>query len=346
MVKPYIKVLGYDEEVDERLNGKKICVEFVETVDSEELYVKKSINENKSNTEMVLESERNILKTVLPYSYEGIGETIIFIDESINGEKLFATDEEKLEYINSINADFYIRIELYEGDVNTWDESQLNKEKENEWAGRVGYYRNADINIVKAFISNEEDEKDAMVKLTNEYFANNCEIPIVVQFIGFIEKKEGKNVIKFFDFNGSYNSYERGIVTMANTLKTSEAQKLIKANKEKNETKRNTVLKKLKNVQYLDDENKVQQEILAQKEQQNQPIENNQNINNIVLNNQVQIENTPNEKNEVWQESTPVQEQNESQLKNIIVFAAIGFAIIICIGILILEFKGNKKGGV
>lgn len=131
------------------LKGKTICIDFVETEGNKELYVLK-------DTGYVKMSERDILKTNIEFIRRAgnKGAHIIFIGEGINEEKISATDEEKIEYINSINADMYLKIELYSGKVSYREikdeEGNVEEIIYNE-NGKTGYYRDNDRDIAKAF---------------------------------------------------------------------------------------------------------------------------------------------------------------------------------------------------
>ena len=147
------------------LKGKNICIDFVETEDGKNLYVYKvigdEIDEN-GNTiyyeggiahkfDYILESERTILQTKgTNTGYQGKrGAKIIFVGQGIEGESLNATEQEKISYINQINADMYIRIEIYDGNIIKKD---LDFGDEPGW---VGYYDNNNLEIAKTFTVGE-----------------------------------------------------------------------------------------------------------------------------------------------------------------------------------------------
>ena len=333
-----------DEDI-KNLADKIICVEFVETIDNEELYVNKRAGSDEETHEHIYEpvltSERKILKT------EGVGqinrslyERIIFIDEGINGEKLGATDEEKISYLNSINADLYIRVELYEGKILTYEEDPFSR----DWGlGRIGYYRDTDKALATAFIHKDMGESNfdfskeecdrALVKLTNEYIENNCEVPTLVQFLGYLKEEDGKTIVEYLGCS-NYNDYERGLATAYNVIQTEEAQRQLKINKTNNANKRTQALKNLKFLKYVENEQAIQQELLALKQQEEQLQQPQENINNNNVKN-----NTAD--NQIIEEKQA--KKVSLEIKDIIIFSVIGLAIVICIIILVLENKKKNK---
>ena len=320
-----------DEDI-RNLADKKICVDFVETVDNKELYVEQFTGYDHDKGERIYGffpvTERKVLKTRPPYDISRLlFEKTIILDEGITGEKLGATEEEKISYLNSINADLYIRVELYEG-----------KFDGDDYLGKIGYYREEDKALAMAFCEDfrkvfyppsEEEINKIFVKLSNEYLSNNCEIPTVVQFIGYLNEKDGKNIVELWDSN-FYGVDRRGIATAYNVIQTEEAQRQLKINKTNNANKRTQALKNLKSVEYVGNEQAIQQELLALKQQEEQ-LQQSQ-INNNVKNN---VNNT-----QTREEKSTTKTGLET--KDIIIFSSIGVAAVICIVILVLEGKKRK----
>ena len=322
-----------DEDI-RNLADKKICVEFVETVDNKELYVEQftgEYNDEGRIYDIFPVTERKVLKTRPSFDISRIlfSKTII-LDEGITGEKLGATEEEKISYLNSINVDLYIRVELYEGKVDVGD-----------YLGKIGYYRDEDKALAVAVcddvrrygnVPSEEKINKIFVKLSNEYLSNNCEIPTVVQFIGYLNENEGKNMVELWDVD-FYNGLARGIATAYNVIQTEEAQRQLKINKTNNANKRTQALKNLKSLKYVENEQTIQQELLAIKQQEEQLQQSQENINNNVKNN---IAN-----NQIIEENQT--KKASLEIKDIIIFSVIGLAIVICIIILVLENKKKNK---
>lgn len=327
------------------LKGKNICIDFVESEGDKELYVDKYVEgeEEQIVTELVKEPERKILQTELTgNAYQGKrGAKIIFVNQGIEGECLNATEQEKVSYINQINADMYIRIAIYDGAAKKSGFSNIN----DEYLGRVGYYDNNNLEIAKTFafdasiikeenwngqydkyetyddyVKNYRNDycKNVLIKLNNEDIANKCEVPTVMQFIGNRETKDGKYVVNFDILHGIYNYSNRGINTTNAALQTSQAKKMISSNKEKNSNIKTEIENQIANLSIIDDEQKIQQEIEEQKGQEE------------LKKQQIEEEKKAKER----------KEQQKILNKHIIVFSSIGLGITFCIVIIIIE---NKK---
>lgn len=327
------------------LKGKNICIDFVESEGDKELYVDKYVEgeEEQIVTELVKEPERKILQTELTgNAYQGKrGAKIIFVNQGIEGECLNATEQEKVLYINQINADMYIRIAIYDGAAKKSGFSSIN----DEYLGRVGYYDNNNLEIAKTFafdasiikeenwngqydkyetyddyVKNYRNDycKNVLIKLNNEDIANKCEVPTVMQFIGNRETKDGKYVVNFDIWHGIYNYSNRGINTTNAALQTSQAKKMISSNKEKNSNIKTEIENQIANLSIIDDEQKIQQEIEEQKGQEE------------LKKQQIEEEKKAKER----------KEQQKILNKHIIVFFSIGLGITFCIVIIIIE---NKK---
>lgn len=344
---------------DYNLKGKIVCIDFVETEDDKELYMKRIVDSETVEDEdgyphvrdiedYFLTPERKILKTDTDCNFR-FGAKIIYVGEGINGEDLNATEEEIIEYVNSINADMYIRIEIYDGKI-TYKDIGDNYGVRRIGNGKVGYYNKNNFEIAKAFALSKYDTieseelynkiynvyyksfysdyseysknyyndyyKDTLIYLSNEYIANNSEIPTVVQFIANRISENGKYIVEYLS-EGFYNDYGRGLATTSNALKTSQAQKLLKQNKSKNANIKTDIESRISNLEILNNEENIQKQIQLEIEENNQK-------NNPIMqtkNNYLNLNNT-----------------------EIAVFAGIGIASLICIIILIKENKKRKKG--
>ena len=337
------------------LKGKNICIDFVETEGDKELYVEKVTNiQNDTDspmplitTELVKETERNILQTKgVNTGYQGKrGAKIIFVGQGIEGESLNATEQEKISYINQINADMYIRVEIYDGNAIPNDLEWGNE------SGWVGYYDNNNLEIAKTFIiegpkikrenwrgqyekyqtydeyvKNYKNDycKNVLIKLDNEDISNKCEIPTVVQFIGNRETKEGKYVVNY-SYYGFYDNGGRGLITTNAALQTSQAKKMLASNKQKNNNTKSEIENEITNLLIVDDEQKIQQSIKAKIEE---------------LKMQEELKRTKAEEEVKAKEK---EEQQKILIKHILIFFSIGLGIAICVVIIIREQKKKNN---
>lgn len=335
------------------LKGKNICIDFVETEGEKELYVSKTIemidveDGEIAKTELVKETEKNILQTKgTNTGYQGKrGAKIIFVGQGIEGESINATEQEKISYINQINADMYIRIEIYDGNIIKNDPEWGS---ENGW---VGYYDNNNLEIAKTFTVGElrikrenwrgqyknyqnYDEyannykndycKNVLIKLDNEDISNKCEIPTVVQFIGNRETRDGKYVVNYSIY-GFYDNSGRGLITTNAVLQTSQAKKMLSDNKQKNENIKSEVENGITNLSIVDDEQKIQQSIKDEIEE---------------LKRQEELKKLKAEEEIKAKEK---EEQQKILIRHILIFSSIGLGIIFCIIVVIMENKKKSR---
>lgn len=239
------------------LLGKIVCIDYVKTMDNEDLYVDKNIdlsNECNIVTELTKKDELTILTTNLYNLAKGpeTGAKLIFL-----GKDIEATDEEKVEYVNMINADMYIRTMLYNG---KYEETPY----EDFHDGYVGYNGKDNLPIAKAFVKGdtnftyreytEEEYYDEVLKdNSSDYGLLHSEIPCVIQYVGCIEERDGKKVIDYF-WDGFYDYIDRGLATTDDVLQTSRAKQLLQANKSKNEKIKQDIEIELSNLKIEKDE--------------------------------------------------------------------------------------------
>lgn len=336
------------------LKGKNICIDFVETEDDKELYVEKVLDEKYVEGEdsqvingLVKESERTILQTKgTNTGYTGKrGAKIIFVGQGIEGESLNATEQEKISYINQINADMYIRIEIYDG------AAKENEIESGSYCGWVGYYDNNNLDIAKTFtvgelkikrenwmgqyekyqsyddyVKNYKNDycKNVLIKLDNEDISNKCEVPTVVQFIGNRETKDGKYVVDFSSY-GFYDNAARGLITTNAALQTSQAKKMLSSNKQKNSNVKTDIENQISNLSIIDDEQKIQQNIKDEIEE---------------LKRQEELQR---QKAEEEQKAKEREERQKILNKHIMIFSGIGLGIVFCIVIIVIEYKKKKR---
>ena len=306
------------------LKDKKICIDYVESEGDKILYVKKNVSgglEENTQMETVKTSEWNILRTKNSSNWSGrpeTGEKIIHVGVGITGEKLNATEEEKIEYVNMINPDLYIRKVIYDDNEKTTytyittDNSgkQIQKTEEGYIPIMVGYYNEKQKEVAKQYITFKDEHtpenyyNDQYYSVTTRLFSNEtikekCLVPTIAQSVGFINQEDGKYIVEFFKFGKS-----NGLGAIKEAIADNTAQNLVKINQIKNE------------------------EIKTNAENE---------INYAIIKNDTGEENSENSQDE--------KKGFELTTQNIIVLAIIGASIIICliiiIGISIMKKKNN-----
>ncbi len=306
------------------LKDKKICIDYVESEGDKILYVKKNVSgglEENTQMETVKTSEWNILRTKNSSNWSGrpeTGEKIIHVGVGITGEKLNATEEEKIEYVNMINPDLYIRKVIYDDNAKTTytyittDNSgkQIQKTEEGYIPIMVGYYNEKQKEVAKQYITFKDEHtpenyyNDQYYSVTTRLFSNEtikekCLVPTIAQSVGFINQEDGKYIVEFFKFGKS-----NGLGAIKEAIADNTAQNLVKINQIKNE------------------------EIKTNAENE---------INYAIIKNDTGEENSENSQDE--------KKGFELTTQNIIVLAIIGASIIICliiiIGISIMKKKNN-----
>jgi len=305
------------------LKDKKICIDYVESEGDKILYVKKNVSgglEENTQMETVKTSEWNILRTKNSSNWSGrpeTGEKIIHVGVGITEEKLNATEEEKIEYVNMINPDLYIRKVIYDDNAKTTytyittDNSgkQIQKTEEGYIPIMVGYYNEKQKEVAKQYITFKDEHtpenyyNDQYYSVTTKLFSNEtikekCLVPTIAQSVGFINQEDGKYIVEFFKFGKS-----NGLGAIKEAIADNTAQNLVKINQIKNE------------------------EIKTNAENE---------INYAIIKNDTGEENSENSQDE--------KKGFELTTQNIIVLAIIGASIIICliiIGISIMKKKNN-----
>lgn len=306
------------------LKDKKICIDYVESEGDKILYVKKNVSgglEENTQMETAETSEWNILRTKNSSNWSGRPETaekIIHVGVGITGEKLNATEEEKIEYVNMINPDLYIRKVIYDDNAKTTytyittDNSgkQIQKTEEGYIPIMVGYYNEKQKEVAKQYITFKDEHtpenyyNDQYYSVTTRLFSNEtikekCLVPTIAQSVGFINQEDGKYIVEFFKFGKS-----NGLGAIKEAIADNTAQNLVKINQIKNE------------------------EIKTNAENE---------INYAIIKNDTGEENSENSQDE--------KKGFELTTQNIIVLAIIGASIIICliiiIGISIMKKKNN-----
>lgn len=237
------------------LKDKKICIDYVESEGDKILYIKKNVSgglEENTQMETAETSEWNILRTKNSSNWSErpeTGEKIIYVGVGITGEKLNATEEEKIEYVNMINPDLYIRKVIYDDNAKTTytyiitDNSgkQIQKTEEGYIPIMVGYYNEKQKEVAKQYITfkdeytSENYYNDQYYSVTTRLFSNEtikekCLVPTIAQSVGFINQEDGKYIVEFFKFGKS-----NGLGAIKEAIADNTAQNLVKINQIKNE---------------------------------------------------------------------------------------------------------------
>lgn len=327
-IRPLIKSYMYPDKYpnEDMLVGKTICVEYLESEGDKDLYIQKNITgkdfdydtDMSSALKDVKTSEWEILKA--PISWEDIygAAKIIYIGMDIDGNRIDATEQEKIEYVNMMDTDMYIRIIIYDGNVMTKHVYQ-NSESEEVISGIIAYYKDEDRGIARAFLDKdnvsgytdniERYYTDCVKKFNNEDMANYCEVPAVARARFYRIQENGKYFIESF-YAGGVGTRK----TLKSAMETSRAQTLIKQNREKNETTKNQIEQEIASVVIIDDieEPEVVEEV--------------QEEGTLVTTEQFNIR-------EIFEKN-----------RDVIVLGTISGLIIICVCILIIKSQKKKKG--
>lgn len=321
---------------DYPLYGKKVCIDYVESEGDKELYIyrmtKEAENPTDNEYDYVKTSEWDILKIKNHrfWYYCKPGARMIYVGQDISGNKLNVTEQEKIEYINMINVDLYIRMIIYDGNVKTThlfegitDATGKAQYDEHEgWiTGMTAYYRNEDRQIATGYVSYSEDViafkdyynngtytnkyySEVINKFSNDVISNNSKVPTIAHSIGYRTTEEGKYVINFF----GGTCYSNGLGEIEGAINTSRAQELINSNKAQNEKIKSSVEKEIEDI-------------------------------TISKQTGIVIEKTNNDSQQNEEKNNVIDYQN----KDFWILNGIVFAIFICIALLIIKAIKSKK---
>ena len=267
-----------------KLYGTKVCVDFIESEGEKELYVLKNIS-GIDETEIpeganvddyfkyVKYDEMTILKTK---TGQGNASNIapevrkIYINQAIDGSTIEATDEEKIQYVNMINADIYVRFAIYDGNVKKTVTTSYGDQYEDIESMVLGYYNERDIQMIKDY---DMWQSAKIVDFKNSTIAENAEIPTLAQGVGYRESKDGKYIINYF-----YWGYDNCLGNVSDLLKNERAQELISKNRDKNEYIRANAEKEIQGLSIVEDQEEFYE---IQNENKNEIIERNKIFNNL-----------------------------------------------------------------
>lgn len=269
-----IKNDEFDSNIYDLL-GKKICVEFVETEQEKILYRVGSFyldeNGNVKYDEYIKITERGVLKARDTWATSFKGAKVIYVGEGIDGNDLYATEEEKIEYVNSIGADLYIRNELYSGDKENKQIGYYNNEDKemafsynNGWCSTKEEFEKEKSNgnsTLEGYSNFEEFKNSCVTKLQNDFISKNCEVPTIVYFVAKIKKVDGKYIVESDKGSGS-KSGVNGIEGASEAIQTDRAKQLISSNKQKNDNIKNIIENKILNIKLDNNEKEIQEELI------------------------------------------------------------------------------------
>ena len=211
----------------------KICIDYVKSEGNKELYIYKNIGETEiSEYKYFRMDEYSILRTKNKnWTPDRIATREIAINVDIDGNEIEATEEEKIAYVNMINADLYIREIIYDGNtevVEYYDGEKSIRVKEPVY----GYYNSTGRKILEA----SGYEEHALKDFKNEYVKNNSQIPTFARAVGYLGIIDNKNVVAMTGGLGGRTPYD-----YIKTIKTDLAQELIKANRANNQKIKNNI---------------------------------------------------------------------------------------------------------
>ena len=268
-----------NDSKDFYLYGKTVAIDYVESEGDRELYVYKNTNGGEEDAIWEYEkvAERDILKTRNRknwYVNSDFGQRYVYVGSGIDGEQLDVTEEEKIEYVNMINTDLYIRMVIYDGTVMIsysyqvkYNDGQIDTvNKEMMAPSVIGYYKNADREIAEKYLALKSESGEhynigekyskAIKKFPNEYIENNEKVPTVAHSVGFRTQKDGKYVIEFGKFG-----YSNGLGNIEDAIKTTQAQKLVKENQARNAEIKNNALEEINNAVITEDTKEAMPEV-------------------------------------------------------------------------------------
>lgn len=316
-LRPLIKKKYNETSKNSTLRNKKICVDYVESEGDKKLYIHKNTtgkefdSANYVGIKDVQVNEWDILKGKVDWEkIYGVAD-IVYIGMDIEGNKIEATEKEKIDYVNMMDADMYLRIVIYDGSVNYTKKYQTiegtEQSTEEELPGIIAYYNNEDRVLAETLVGeNSYVEKEKEIKkFDNSDIMNYSQIPTLTRCRAYRVTEDGKYFVKYFGAGGLGDE-----TTLEKTIETSRAQKLIKQNQEKNEATKNSIEEEIKNISIIDDVEEPE-EIAEKNDNINE--ENNENMGKFITDN-----------------------------RDAIVLGTIVFLIIVCLLILINKIKNNK----
>ncbi len=295
---------------------KKICIDYVRSEGDKELYIgsrrflaeppKRRFDEFELLIKRDSGEGGGIHYWYGPeYTYRTIN-----IGLDINGNEIDATEEEKVEFINKIGADLYIRKVIYDGNtkmtfVSEWD----GEEHEGDLSMVVAYYTDKNKEIANSYLG-EKSEWVKVLKFENEIVSNNSKVPTIVSSVGYRTIENGKYMINFF---GHYAGRFDALGYIGEAINTNDAKALIQENNTENENIKQQVENEIKSIKIADDKEEYS-----------------------VKSNEKIIKN----------DTGVIENNNKINLSNNekIFIAILGVAIIINILIIIIKKRGKKNG--
>ena len=246
------------------LYGKKICIDYVQSEQGKELYVYKNIDYESVNHEKTAtkESEWKLLGTRNGrWNPNRIETREIYINKDLDGNEIQATEEEKIAYVNMLDADMYLRVVIYDGERTKYQASFGETFK-----SVYGYYNQAGKSILNSI---EDDTRDLslinnsillnlegaeFINFDNDYVGKYCQIPVFGNVVGYLYQEDGKYIV---ELKGT-TSYD-----YTSVIGLGESDELIEQNRENNKQIRNTVEEKINSTKISNDT----KEFIVEKEQ-------------------------------------------------------------------------------
>lgn len=236
---------------EKNLLGKKVCIDYVESEGDKELYIGSRGLTVPPPTKRFDEFE------LLRKKGTGEGERIygpeftykrINVGLDISGNQIDATEAEKVDFINKIGADLYIRKVIYDGNVRTTYNRDGN-EHEMDMNMVVAYYTDKNKEIASAYLGNVEHNLAKIQQFDNDIVSTNAKIPTIVSSVAYRTTENGKYMINYFNrfvnrFDALGNIYE--------AINTQSAIDLIQSNNEKNENIKHAVDSEISNAKLVD----------------------------------------------------------------------------------------------
>lgn len=233
-------------ETDGNLLGKKICIDYVESEGDKELYIETNkITGEPEKSQYKKFDEIEILKR-MEYEYDdgysnyyGYKYTydIINVGLDINGNQIDVSEAEKVDYINKIGADLYVRKVIYDG--NSQGRDML-----------VAYYTDNNRSVAKSYLHFiEHFDYGEPIKFENEVVVEKSNVPTIASAVGYRITKNGKYVVNYYSSFGDNN----GLGNIYEAINSSSAKSLIQSNNEKNKSIVQSVEDEIANAKLVDD---------------------------------------------------------------------------------------------
>ena len=329
--------------------NKKVAINYYETEEGKELYVKKNINNNKDNIyDWIIRDEYSILRTIddedVTLNYQEV-----YVNSDIDGNKIDITEEEILDFVNMMNIDLYIRKVIH-------DVPGVQADKPSgERLVRAAYYTDDAKEIASKYVKEEkiiegykyliehleeeyenisyhsvyndkeswikkkkemyeeyiEEVKCYYTKFENEVVENNSRVPTLAQCVANCTREDGKYRIGFC---------QTTMLDIISACECDTAKRMLEENKSYNDSKRNEIATKISNTKITSDE----QEYKANGEIATNENNNLESVNTNIINTENNI--------------------IDNIIKNPIILGMIVFILVLIIILIFIIIRGIKNG--